>query len=361
MIRRYISDHKFISIIVAICIIWMGSGVFISSSHPNINNSTISENIIPTVKVQQYTTANKNMVLSIRGVTKFNSEIDIMSSSSGKVIALPIKKGNTVNKGDVIIELELIGHKNKVKSLESSFQHAKIELESTKALFEKGLRSKSQLSEAQSLFEKYSSELTYANYELDNRKITAPFDGILEKLNVDIGDYITSGAMGRGTSIASIIGTSEPISVKIHISEKYIDKIKLNQQVKAKISDTEYQGIITFVGNYSDETTGTYRVEIQLLDTNQDIIRQGQNAYLKLILDSKQALFIPASALILNENGDLVIKTIDGQSIVQEYIVQILEDHKDGIWVYSDNIPHTLSIITRGGAIVTKGTKVKSS
>ena len=118
---------------------------------------------------------------------------------------------------------------------------------------------------------------------------------------------------------------------------------------------TEVRGLVTFLSRSADPATRTFRVEIQV--PNSDLaISDGQTAEIIISSDGQPAHLLPQSALTLDNDGRLGVRTVDATNQVRFAEVQVVRDTIDGIWVAG--LPEQADVIIVGQEYVIDGVEV---
>jgi len=185
---------------------------------------------------------------------------------------------------------------------------------------------------------------------LARTQITAPFDGVVEDLHLDEGDYAMPG-----DACATLIDL-DPMLVAAQVTEEQVEYLQLGSLVKGSTRiGRPLEGELSFIGNQSDPVTRTYTVEITV--DNEDYgLRSGLTVSLRVMLDEVKAHGIAPSLLTLNEQGEMGVRLIDASNRVVFSAVKIIEDGPDGMWV--TGLPDTAALITVGQEYVAAGTIV---
>ena len=112
---------------------------------------------------------------------------------------------------------------------------------------------------------------------------------------------------------------------------------------------------MTFLSRSADPTTRTFLVEIAV--RNPDLsIRDGQTAEIVISSTGAMAHKLPQSALTLNNEGQLGIRAVGPDDLVEFYTVQLLRDQVDGVWL--GGLPDAVDVIVVGQDFVTEGVRV---
>ena len=142
--------------------------------------------------------------------------------------------------------------------------------------------------------------------QLGDGKIRAPFDGIIAKNDLEIGEIINAF-----TPVIIMFGGEEK-ELNLNTPEIYINKIKLGDSVNVTLDaydDIEFTGTVDFIDFIDTEVDGVpvYKTDI-LIDTIDPRIRSGMNAKAGIISDQREdVIAIPAHYITTDDDG---IKTV---------------------------------------------------
>ena len=192
--------------------------------------------------------------------------------------------------------------------------------------------------------------LANAELELSRVAIHAPFAGLLESDTAELGSFLSTGA-----DCPTIIQL-DTVKLVGFVPELEVGKITVGAPAMARLADgTEVTGRVTFLSRSADETTRTFRTEIEV--QNADLsIRDGQTADIIIGSEGRMAHLVPQSALTLNDDGDIGLRTIDASNTVAFYPIEIVRDTINGVWV--TGLPATIDIIVLGQEYVIDGVQV---
>ncbi|MEX0285921.1 MAG: efflux RND transporter periplasmic adaptor subunit [Paracoccaceae bacterium] len=347
------------------------------------------------VVVQQSKATTIESAVIVRGQTQANREVQVMAETSAVVISEPLRKGTRVETGDVLCQLDpgtreaslaearaaLAEATSRVPEAQARLTEAKARVAEAKVnynaaskLIEGGYASETRLkateaavraAEAtvasatsgveatQSGIEAAAAAVALAKREIDRLTITAPFGGLLETDAAELGSL-----MQPGSQCATIIQLN-PIKLVGFIPETEVDRVETGALAGAELaSGRQVQGEVVFVSRSADPLTRTFEVEI-VVDNSDFSIRDGQTAEILIQADGAMAHFLPQSALTLNNDGALGVRTVDLTDTVRFVPVQILRDQTDGVWLAG--LPDVADVIVVGQDFVTDGVKVAPS
>ena len=333
--KKYLNTRSNIEwsiMFISFAMIWMISGYFYQ---PEIQTQEVVKDDITVRVINQNSIPYQEEIL-IKGFAEADKKVELKSETSGKVTALPIQQGSFVRKGDVICSLF-------VAEKESFFKKAELEFKSAEKLFDEGLYSSNQLQNSKSNFER-------AKLELDNASIKAPFDGIVDRIAIDEGDFLT-----RGSTCATLLDL-DPMILAGEISESDLMNIsKGSPALIETIDGKKFNGKISYIASSANPITHTFRIEVEVKN-KKNLIKDGASA--KIFISGKEQLanLVPLSILRLDDQGNLGVRLISSQGTVEFKKIDLIQDTKNGVWV--SGLPSSSKIITVGQDYVNDGEKV---
>ena len=325
----------------------------------------------------------------LRGRTEAARQVDVRSETTGQVISDPLRKGAFVNAGDMLCELDpgtrasrvteararLTEAEGRVPEAEAAVaeatarvREADINVNAARQLSQDGFASETRLVSAEATreaglagvqransgvisaragIESAQAALEAAQKEIEDLTITAPFSGLLETDTAELGSLLQPGA-----SCATIIQL-DPIKLVGFVPEIDVNKVTVGAMAGARLATgAEVAGRVTFLSRSSDETTRTFRVEVEV--PNADLaIRDGQTAEIIVASDGQKAHLLRQSSLTLNNDGALGIRVVTAENTAQFLPVTLLRDTIDGVWVAG--LPETVDVIVVGQEYVIDG------
>jgi multidrug efflux system membrane fusion protein len=185
--------------------------------------------------------------------------------------------------------------------------------------------------------------------ELNRTEVKAPFDGYVENI-VKPGNFIQ-----RGEICATIIELS-PITFVAEVPEAKIKDIFEGLQVKIDlITDETISSNLTFVSKSASPATRTFRVEAEFENVT-GAVRDGITGTMHISTQPILAHKITASVLLLTDEGNIGVRTVNSDSRVEFHSIKIIKDTADGLWV--SGIPQFSNLIVQGQGFVENGQTV---
>jgi HlyD family secretion protein len=301
---------------------------------------------IETAKVDEIT-----IVETVSATGKIQPEIEVKISSevSGEIIALPIKEGQVVKKGDLLVKINpdlytsgynrtvsnLSGTKAGLSQADATFKEAKASYDRSKTLFDKGIISRSDWDKAIAAFEgaKANKESAYFNVQsanatvkeakdnLGRTTIYAPADGTISSLDVELGERVLGTQQMTGTELLRVANLNN-MEVEVDVNENDIVKINIGDSTKIQVDaylKKEFKGIVTSISNSASAATTAdqvtnFKVKVRILkESYQDLLegkpatyspfRPGMTATVDIITERKEKVIgVPISAVVIKSD-----------------------------------------------------------
>lgn len=348
------------SIVVAVLVLWMGSGAFVTESQATqreAREALILERPEPggeepsRVRVAVTTAEARTRSVVLRGRTETKRAVEVTAEVAGQVVSRPVERGMQVTQGQLLCEIAVDDREVAVQEARAGFEQARIEHAGNLKLAKQGLLSEVAIATSEARQEAARAHLHRQELNLERTRITAPFDGVIENLHLNTGDYAMPGA-----SCATLIDL-DPMLVIAHVTESEVENLQPGSLVSGSTRlGREIQGELSFIGKQSDPVTRTYPVEITVANSDYGL-RSGLTVNLRATVGQVKAHRVAPSLLTLGDDGTMGIRTLDNANRVVFNAVEIVEDGPAGLWI--TGLPDTVNLITVGQEYVTAGQRVE--
>lgn len=348
-ILRYIPTRKnhLISLaLVVAMVLWIGIGLV-------VKNLRSSDNIIAPVKhvpkvVAHYSTAKPfTRTLKVRGRSEANRRVQVRAQISGLVTAVAVEEGDLVEAGDVICELAFEDRKLRLDEAAADREKAQMDYSGAMRLQTGGYQSKTAIASAKADLDRAIAVLHRRELDLTNLKIRAPFAGIVDIRQAEIGDLIE-----RGDTCATVLELN-PLVISGEVSETDVGLLALGAKANvALLSGQITLGELTFIGRESDPNTRAFRIEVSVGNSS-GAFRSGVTADVSLAAGTSRAHRVSPALLLLDDSGALGLRVLDHESRVAFNAVTIVGDDVEGVWV--QGLPERALIIRVGQHYVSEG------
>ncbi|MBF0932101.1 MAG: biotin/lipoyl-binding protein, partial [candidate division SR1 bacterium] len=226
------------------------------------------------------------------------------------------------------LKYQLANQENTVKAaeLEQKLKEAKEKLDDAKS----GETQRETLQKSRDAVDSAQLALTTKMKEYDNYKITANFDGVVTKVNMQIGDSIGSSRNSSDTDTKYIyVETPDLLEVKLEVDQIDIVKIGIGMNVEVYID--AFQGSV-YTGVFSEIDTmpegSSYKARVVFKKASaEDKIFGGMSANVKVILESEKGkVVVPTPAIADNEQGEKIVSLKKGDKWIDQVVETGISD-----------------------------------
>ena len=338
--------------IIVLIVLFSLASVFLFFKKDNEVEPTFNSELTKKVEVKEFSKSKFSKKIKLRGFSEASRIVTIKAQVDGKVSSKQFEKGYFYKAGSILLLIDPEDKVAKVKEMEALLNQRKKEFEVAESLYTKGFRSEVKLSQSRTNFENALALYEKSQVELNNTKVSIPFDSVVDKSFVELGDYVK-----KGDSIAKIVDL-DPIVIQATATEREINNIIINQNALVKIGNKTKKGIVSYISKTSDPTTRSFTIQVRV-ENKENKILSGLSSEIIIDGPSDNAYFIPSSLATLNSRGQIGIKIIINNRV--KFIpIEILSDTGNGFWINSKSIEkqNKLSIITQGQDFTVDGEKV---
>jgi multidrug efflux system membrane fusion protein len=292
-------------------------------------------------------------MINVYGRTAPARTVTISAETEGRVEKIGASRGVPVAAGAPILELDLRDRQAKIDQARASVVEHQTAYEAQSKLKTEGFVSDTQLAETLAKLEAAKAEQTRAQLDLQNRVIRAPFNGVLQERDVEIGDFVRSG-----DAVATFVDNTTLI-VTGTLAEQELRGVKVGDEARAKlVTGHNVNGRIRYLSPVADESTRTFLIELEI-DNSKGDMPAGVTAEMVLKGGETLAQKISPALLTLNSAGTLGVFIVDELDRAEFVPVTIERSETDGIWV--SGLPETADVITVGQGYVTPGQQIEAT
>jgi HlyD family secretion protein len=278
-----------------------------------------------------------------------HTKVDVSSDISGRIIELAVKEGQSVSKGQLLLQIDpamyqaavdhdkaalaaaraaaIQAHANAVQAQNNYDRSAKIQaanaslisveqLEQLKTLLDVG---KATAQAADDQVSQAEAQLRDSESSLSKTTIVAPMSGRVTRLPIEQGETAIQGTLNKDAATLLTISDMSVLEARIKVDETDVAHIQLGDSAVIQLDafpDTTFRGRVTKIANSSIKAAGAsssttttstdqavdYEVTVQLLNPPHDT-RPDFSATAKVITDTRaNVLSIPIIALTVREN-----------------------------------------------------------
>lgn len=325
--------------------------------------------------------------VSAPGIVEPVSKVEISAQVSARIMALPFREGDTVKKGDMVVQLD---DRNLKAVLESTIarrdaERARLEaenariagplqsLENTKRnlarqtkLFETGDVSRQALEDAQVRVDELvatiaatrknigalesslaagEAEIERVRQEMSYATMRAPIDGAITRLNAEVGELVVVGTMNNAGTVIMTIADLGRMRVRSQVSESDIAKVQEGQPAEIFINafpGRVFRGVVeevalqrTAIGQSvsasATQGAGTFKVDVSI-DSEGMRIFSGLAANVDVAIKEHRGTLVPTQAVVERKRDELPQALADSPLFKKgQRVVPIVFCVKDGV------------------------------
>ena len=289
--------------------------------------------------------------IRISGLTEADKRAVLATRVGGVIARLPVRQGQRVKAGDLILMLDAEEKVSAVDNARQVLAQRQAELDAAERLAKSGNLPKLQLDTARSNLTSAQSALRTAQAELDRNEVKAPFDGIVDRVPVELGS-----AVMQGGEVATILAL-DPIVARGEISEHDLRFIRNGDEADIRLVNGEtVTGKLRYISRDASAATRTFRVEIAIPNA-EGAIPAGMTAEITLRAAPTDAVMLPRSVVTLSGEGDLGIRAVDQNNKVVFFPIDLIDDTPKGLVLAG--IPADARVIVAGQELVAEGDVVE--
>jgi len=349
---RLKSQYVFIIAVVgAVALFFIAMAVFGPGREKAQAKSTPAATTIPSVQAKLTPATMREVQVVMRGRTEAARSVVVRSETAGVVAAVPAAEGSFVRQGQVLCRLAVDARQASLDQARAQLKSRQLQREAAAQLAEKGYRSQTQVLEAQANLDAAQAGVRAAEIALRQVEIRAPFAGVFDKRDAEIGTYLSPG-QPCGTMIEL-----NPLLVVGDAPETDAASLRVGAAAQAKlVSGQVLNGRIRYVARDADPQTRTYHLEVAVANPG-NVVRSGLSAELHIGAGAGAAHLAPVSALVLDAGGRQGVRHVLPDGRVAFAPVTVLEETPQGMWV--SGLSGTVNVITVGQSFVADGQKVR--
>ena len=253
------------------------------------------------VTVEAIQRRNLEAIVSASGKIEPKKTVNISAQSMGRVTRLAVNEGDRVTAGQFLLQIDPVTAESAVRRDEAAVAAARTGLEQARTqvriaqanldLARQNLKRQQELWEAglttRELLEKTESEadvraadvrareqevrtreeqlrqqeagLTSTRHSLAQSRFDAPFDGIVTRRNVEVGENVVVGTMNNAGTVLLTVADMSVIEAEVELDETDIPLVKFDQRAVVTIdaiSGRTFRGHVTEIGNSPIQTAG---------------------------------------------------------------------------------------------------------
>jgi HlyD family secretion protein len=217
---------------------------------------------------------NVTQVVTATGKIQPEVEVKIAPEVSGEIIDLPVKEGQLVRKGDLLLRIKPDSYRAQVESQQASLNAARaasvrnraelakadIDYKRIQKLAANGLISESELNTAKTAYDSAKAALDSAMFEIERAEgalrqindalsktaIYAPNSGTVSSLTSRVGERVVGTSQFAGTEVMRIADL-DSMEARVNVNENDVVEVKVGDTASISVDawpDREIRGVV---------------------------------------------------------------------------------------------------------------------
>ena len=268
--------------------------LILTSCETKKETKKVDVKFLVTNPIKKDTSITKDYVSQIHS----SQHIELRALEKGYLKSISVDEGQHVKKGQAMFQIMPNIYQAELQKAKAESKAAEIELKNTKLLADGNVVSQNELAMANANLEKANAEVSLAQIHLGFTKITAPFDGIMDHLEVREGSLLDEG------ELLTTLSDNSKMWVYFNVPEaEYLDYITSAEKdtkkevglLMANNKQFNQSGIVeTIEGEFNSETGN---IAFRATFPNPDgILRHGETGSVLMTIPFKDVIIIPQKA-----------------------------------------------------------------
>jgi membrane fusion protein (multidrug efflux system) len=229
--------------------------------------------------------------------------VQVTGEVPGLVTAINFDSGQTVSKGEPLVQLDTEADRDSLESLLAARELAEIQFKRMQTLVKRNMSPQSDLDEARAKYKQARAEVARQRTLIEKKTIKAPFSGVLGIRQVDLGQYLSPGKpIVRLQSL-------DPIYVRFSLPQQNLQDVSLEQTVEVTVDawpEQSFNGTITAIEPSVGEKTRNFRLQATLSNPDSRL-KPGMFGRVEILLPGRQdVVTLPQTAINYNPYGDVI-------------------------------------------------------
>lgn len=217
---------------------------------------------------------NITEIVTATGKIQPEIEVKIAPEVSGEIIEMPVKEGQLVKRGDLLLRIKPDSYRAQVESQQASLngaraasvrnraelQKADTDYRRIQKLFEGGLISDSERNNAKTTYDSAKAALDTAQFQIQQAEgalrqindslskttIYAPTSGTISSLTSQIGERVVGTSQFAGTEVMRIADLNS-MEARVNVNENDVVDVKIGDSARISVDaypDREIRGIV---------------------------------------------------------------------------------------------------------------------
>jgi membrane fusion protein (multidrug efflux system) len=283
--------------------------------------------------------------------------VELAIEAGGVVRSVGFAANDNVTDGQVLVQIDDDSERASLGAATAGLSVAVADARRTQTLADRGIGAANTAETAEAQVESARAEVARVQTGLDEKKLTAPFAGVIGLPRVEVGEYVVPGM------IYATLQDLDQMRVDFSVPEQQISALKLGRSVTISTDVGDYQagGMITGIEPQVDASSRLVSVRAEVSPAMGELL-PGQFLRVRVALPQEEGVIaVPQTAVTSSLYGDSIYRIVPGEGegvmVVEQVFVTLGRRSADMIEVKS-GINGGEQIVTSGQNRLSNGAKV---
>ncbi len=276
----------------------------------------------PVIQVQVEKAQRRTVTQVVTATGKIQPEVlvKITPEVSGEIVALPIKEGQKVKKGQLLMKIKPDFYVAQRQQFAAAVLQSKANLSRTEpefrrveTLFKKGMVSQAEFDQARAAYEQSKAAYAQSNASLNQAEeslrkttIVSPMDGTVSQLNSELGERVLGTVQFQGTDVMTIADLSR-MEARVDVSENDVVLVSIGDTARISVDafpDRKANAVVYEIANTAtskglgtQEEVTNFMVKMRVVDASLSL-RPGMSMTADIETETKHdILCVPIQSL----------------------------------------------------------------
>jgi RND family efflux transporter MFP subunit len=304
-------------VVVLLLVVGAGRTIVGRMANARVLEANVAASATPYVRTTVVRSGEGGQTLALPGTLQGFQQAPIAARAAGYVRRWTKDIGSHVAKGEVLAVIESPEVDQQLSQAEAARQQAaaglalaKSTVDRWEALRRKDVVSQQELDERRSGATQAAANLAAADANVQRlrqlqgfTRVTAPFDGVITRRNVEVGDLVDSSG-----KTLFVLTQMDPLRIYVNVPQSYAQLVRAGQKVvvtQAELRGRTFSGEVARSAGAIDPATRTMQVEINLPNRDGTLL-PGAYVQVDLPLAGAKTLVVPTNVLLFRGEGTRV-------------------------------------------------------
>ncbi len=312
------------------------------------------EKIVINVETTETALGDAIATFKSTAVLEADRQATVTTKSSGIILDIKAEEGDLVKAGDVMLILESDTQELSLNSAKANYEKSLNNLKRAELMLKKGLTNTEQVDNLRFETKSLKSSYDQAAMNLSFTQVKAPFDGMVAKRHVKIGNLIQNA-----TAVFDVVDF-DSLQAKISVPEHHWLLMKKDLPVSFDfdaVKNKVVKGHVERIAPTVDSASGTFQVTVAI-ENKDHILRPGLFAKAEVIYDQRKDVVVVAKDAIIREDDLAYVYELDGEDGVKRTTVTLGYEMLDTVEL-TTGILASQTVVTTGKNNLTPDSLVK--